>query len=68
MEAVEDGVPEGGFADNVLPVRDGELRAEDGSAASVTVEDLEQVVATFIGQEARLQSARRGAKSSRSVG
>ena len=45
-DPVEDGVPEGGIADNVMPVLDGELANEDGSAAGVAVvEDFEQVVA-----------------------
>ena len=43
---VEDGVPEGGVADDVAPVLDGELGGDDGSAADVAVvEELEQVVA-----------------------
>ena len=43
---VEDGVPEGGVADDVVPVLGGELGGDDASVACVAVvEDFEQVVA-----------------------
>ena len=45
-EAVEDGVREGGVADDIVPMLDGELASEDGPAASIAVvEDFEQIVA-----------------------
>ena len=47
-EAVEDGVSEGGVADDIVPVLDGELGREDGAAAGVAiVEDFEQIVAVL---------------------
>ena len=47
-DPVEDGVSEGGVADNVVPVFDGELGGENGSSAGVAiVEDLEQIVAAL---------------------
>ena len=50
-DPVEDGVPEGGVAAEVVPVLDGELGGEDGSAVGVAVvEDFEQVVTALIRQ------------------
>ena len=47
-DPVEDGVPEGGVADDIVPVVDGELGGEDGSAAGVAVvKDLEEIVAAL---------------------
>ena len=47
-EAVEDGVSEGAFADNIVPVLDGDLRGEDGPTAGIAVvEDFEQIVASL---------------------
>ena len=44
-ESVEDGVAEGGIADDVVPVLDGDLAGEQRAAAGVAVvEDLEEVV------------------------
>ena len=44
-EPVEDGVAEGGIADDILPVFDGDLAGEQGATAGVAVvEDLEEVV------------------------
>ena len=44
-EPVEDGVAEGGVADDVVPVLDGDLAGEQRAAAGVAVvEDLEEVV------------------------
>ena len=45
-EAVEDGVTEGGIADDVVPVLDGELAGDEGRATAVAViEDLEEISA-----------------------
>ena len=45
-ETVEDGVAEGGIADDVMPVLDGELTGDEGRASSVAVfEDIEKVTA-----------------------
>ena len=45
-EAVEDGVPEGGVANDVMPVIDGELAGDEGRATAVAVvEDLEELTA-----------------------
>jgi len=45
-EAVEDGVAEGGIADDIVPVFDRHLAGEERAAPCVAVvEDLEQVVA-----------------------
>ena len=50
-EAVEDGVAEGGIADDIVPVVDRDLAAEQGAAPGVAVvEDLEQVVAPLTGE------------------
>ena len=50
-ESVEDGVSEGGVADDIVPVLDGELGGEDGAAAGVAVvEDFEQIVAALARQ------------------
>ena len=44
-ETVEDGVAEGGIADDIVPVFDGDLAGEERAAAGVAVvEDLEEVV------------------------
>ncbi len=44
-EPVEDGVAEGGVADDVVPVVDGHLAGEQRAAAGVAViEDLEEVM------------------------
>ena len=48
-EAVEDGVAEGGIADDVMPVLDGELAGDERRAATVAVvEDLEEVTALCV--------------------
>ena len=39
-EAVEDGVSEGGVADDSVPVLDGELGGEDGPTAGIAVVDV----------------------------
>ena len=45
-EAVEDGVAEGGIANDVMPVLDGELAGDEGCAAAVAVfKDVEEVTA-----------------------
>ena len=50
-EPVQDGVAEGGVTDEVVPVLDGELAGEDGTAPSVAViQDLEEVVTTLAGE------------------
>ncbi len=42
---VEDGVPEGGVADGIVPVLHGELGGENGAASGIAiVEDFEQIV------------------------
>jgi len=48
-ETVEDGVAEGGIADDVMPVLDGELTGDEGRTASVAVfEDIEKVAALSV--------------------
>ena len=48
-KAVEDGVSEGGVADDIVPVLDGDLGGEDGPTAGVAVvEDFEQIVAALV--------------------
>ena len=43
-EPIEDGVPEGGLADEVVPVLEWELAGDTGGAAAVTIfEDFEEV-------------------------
>ena len=50
-EAVEDGVAEGGIADDIVPVLDGHLVGEQGAAAGVAVvEDLEKVMPPLSGE------------------
>ena len=50
-EAVEDGVGDGGIADDLVPVLDGHLAGDDGRAAPVpVVDDLQQVAALLGGQ------------------
>ena len=50
-EAVEDGVAEGGIANNVVPVLDGELAGDESRATAVTVfEDIEEVTALGVVQ------------------
>ena len=50
-QAVEDGVAEGGIADDVVPVLDGDLAGEQRAAAGVAVvEDLEEVVSSLAGE------------------
>ena len=47
-EPVEDGVAEGGVADDIVPVVDGDLAGEQRATAGVAVvEDLEEVVASL---------------------
>ena len=47
-ESVEDGVAEGGVADDVVPVVDGDLAGEERAAASIAVvEDFEEVVTSL---------------------
>ena len=47
-ESVEDGVAEGGVADDIVPVVDGHLAGEQRATAGVAVvEDLEEVVASL---------------------
>ena len=47
-QPVEDGVAEGGVADDIVPVVDGDLAGEQGAAAGVAVvEDLEEVVSSL---------------------
>ncbi len=47
-ESVEDGVAEGGIADDLVPVLDGDLAGQQRAAAGVAVvEDLEDVVASL---------------------
>ena len=44
-EPVKDGVAEGGVADDIVPVVDGDLAGEQGAAAGVAVvEDFEEVM------------------------
>jgi len=50
-EPIEDGVPEGGLADDIVPVLERELAGDAGSVAAVAVfEDFEEVAALRIGQ------------------
>ena len=50
-EPVEDGIGEGGAADDVVPGVDGQLAGDDGGGAAVSVlEDLEQVAAFVRGE------------------
>ena len=45
-EPIEDGIAEGGVADNVMPVIDGELAGDEGGAPTVAVlEHLEEISA-----------------------
>ena len=47
-QPVEDGVSEGGVADDIVLVLDGELGGEDGAASGIAiVEDFEQIVAAL---------------------
>ena len=44
-QTVEDGVAEGGIADDIVPVLDGDLAGEERAAAgAAVVEDLEEVL------------------------
>ena len=44
-ETVEDGVAEGGIADDIVPVLDGDLAGEQRATAGIgVVEDFEEVV------------------------
>ena len=50
-EAVEDGVAEGGVADHVVPVLQGELAGDEGGAPAVAVvEDLQEIAALGVVQ------------------
>ena len=50
-QSVEDGVAEGGIADDIVPVFDGDLAGEERAAAGVAVvEDLEEVVSSLAGE------------------
>ena len=43
-KAIQDGVAEGGVADNVVPMFDGDLASDDGRGATVAIiKDLQQV-------------------------
>ncbi len=43
-EAIQDGVAEGGVADNFVPMFDGDLAGDDGGGATVAIiEDLQKV-------------------------
>ena len=47
-QPVEDGVAEGGIADDIVPVLDGDLAGEQGATAGIAVvEDLEEVVSSL---------------------
>lgn len=48
-QLVEDGVPEGGVADGIVPVLDGELRGDDGNLCerSESSKDLKQIVSAL---------------------
>ncbi len=47
-ESVQDGVAEGGIADDVVPVVDGDLAGEQRATAGIAiVEDLEEVVSSL---------------------
>lgn len=50
-QSVEDGVSEGGVADDIVPVLDGELGGEDGAAAGVAiVADFGQILVALVRQ------------------
>jgi len=50
-EAIEDGITEGGVADDVMPVIDGELAGDECRALSVTVlEHFEEISAFGLGE------------------
>ena len=50
-ESVQDGVAEGGIADDLVPVLDGDLAGEQRAPAGVAVvEDLEEVVPCLSGE------------------
>ena len=47
-ETVEDGVAEGGIADDIVPVLDRDLAGEQGATAGIAVvEDLEEVMSSL---------------------
>ena len=47
-ESVQDGVAEGGIADDIVPVFDGHLAGEQGATAGIAVvEDFEEVVSSL---------------------
>jgi hypothetical protein len=51
-EAVEDGVGEGGIADDVAPLIDGDLARDEGGSPPVPIlEDLEQVDPLRLGED-----------------
>src|SRR6516165_5111569 len=50
-DAVEDGVGDGRFADDVVPAIDGDLTGDEGCTAAVAVLDDLQQVATLVGPE-----------------
>ena len=53
-EAVEDGVGQGGVANDLVPVVDGNLAGDEGGASVVAVfNDLEEVASLFV-RQARL--------------
>ena len=48
-QPVEDGVAEGGIADDLVPVIDGDLAGDEGGLSCVSVvEDLEEVTASEV--------------------
>jgi len=48
-QAIEDGVGQGGIADVVMPVFDGQLAGDEGGGAAVTIfDDLQQVSAVAV--------------------
>ena len=55
-ETVEDGVAEGGIADDIVPVLDGDLAGEQRATAGIAV--VEEVVPPWPESEARPQSSR----------
>ena len=58
-QTVEDGVAEGGIANDIVPVLDGDLAGEERAAAGVAVvEDIEEVVSSLAESEASPQSSR----------